>query len=52
MGLRELSVEKSYISYGEDNIVKSLIGPALKVATKYKRSVGFFFIKCVFDAGR
>jgi len=42
MGLRELSVEKSYISYGEDNIVKSLIGPALKVATKYKRSVGFF----------
>ena len=42
MGLKELSIEKSYISYGKNNIVTSLIAPALRVSNVYKRSVGFF----------
>lgn len=42
MELRDLSIEHSYISYGDNNIVKSLIGPALRVSSMYKRSVAFF----------
>lgn len=42
MNLRDISLERSYISYGESNIVNSVISPALKVSNVYKRSVGFF----------
>lgn len=42
MILKDLQLNRSYISYGEDNISKSLINPCLKVAKRYKRSAGFF----------
>ena len=42
MNLRDINLEHSYISYGESNIVNSVISPALKVSKVYKRSVGFF----------
>ena len=42
MNLKDIKLEHSYISYGESNIVNSVISPALKVSCIYKRSVGFF----------
>lgn len=42
MNFQDLNIEISYISYGEENIAKSLINPALKISKYYKRSVGFF----------
>jgi len=40
--LRELKLNRSYISYGDDTISESLIKPCLKVAKRYRRSAGFF----------
>lgn len=48
MSLTDLQVDISYITYGEYNIRDALIIPALKQATTYKRSVGFFS-SSVFD---
>lgn len=42
MGFRDLDIQKSYISCGETSIAKSFLVPALKQATLYQRSVGFF----------
>lgn len=42
MGLKNLTINHSYISYGTNNIVNSLIAPALKESKLYKRSAGFF----------
>lgn len=42
MSLKEICIEKSYISYGDQNLVDSLIGPALRNSKSYKRSAGFF----------
>jgi len=40
--LRDLQLNKSYISYGDNSISESLIKPCLKVAKRYRRSAGFF----------
>ncbi len=42
MSFKDLVIKKSYINQGADNIVDSLLNPALKQAVSYKRSVGFF----------
>ena len=42
MNLQELNIGISYITFGEQNIRDTLIVPALKCASAYKRSVGFF----------
>ena len=42
MSFKDLDIKLSYISCGEDNIVKSFLVPALKQTKKYRRSVGFF----------
>lgn len=42
MSLKDLDIKLSYISYGEENIAKSILVPALKHAKRYRRSVGFF----------
>lgn len=42
MSLKDINVQHSYTSYGKDNIVTSLLLPALQQAKIYKRSVGFF----------
>lgn len=42
MSLKDLSIKISYKSRGSENIVDSLIVPALRQASVYKRSVGFF----------
>ncbi len=42
MNLKSINLKHSYISYGESNIVNSVISPSLKVSNMYKRSVGFF----------
>ncbi len=42
MNFRDLEINRSYISYGQDNIASSFLVPALKCAKKYQRSVGFF----------
>ena len=42
MGLKGLDIKKSYISYGDENIAKSFLVPALKQTKLYQRSVGFF----------
>ena len=42
MSFKDLSIKRSYISYGDENIADSLIKPALKFTKNYKRSVGFF----------
>lgn len=42
MNFRDLDIKHSYISYGDQNIVSSLINPALRYTRCYKRSVGFF----------
>lgn len=40
--LKELHLNRSYVSYGNDSISESLIKPCLKVAKRYRRSAGFF----------
>lgn len=50
MGFKDLQIKKSYINQGSDNIVDSLLNPALKQAVSYKRSVGFsphLFLGCL-----
>lgn len=42
MNFQELELSRSYISRGDNNIVKSFLVPALKCAKEYMRSVGFF----------
>lgn len=42
MTFKELDIQRSYISFGDDNIAKSFLVPALKCTKTYKRSVGFF----------
>ncbi|MCL2599491.1 MAG: DNA repair protein, partial [Firmicutes bacterium] len=42
MGLKELSLCKSYISCGQEGIASALLVPSLCVATSYKRCAGFF----------
>ena len=42
MSLKDLDIKKSYINHGENNLVSSLINPALKESCLYRRSVGFF----------
>ena len=42
MNFKDLIIKKSYINQGVDNLVDNLLNPALKLATSYKRSVGFF----------
>lgn len=42
MGFRDLEIKQSYISCGQDNIAKAFLTPALRHASLYRRSVGFF----------
>ena len=42
MGFKQLSLERSYISCGNDNISHAFLIPALKCTKLYRRSVGFF----------
>lgn len=42
MDFKDLDIKHSYISYGEENIISSLVAPSLRYAKSYKRSVGFF----------
>lgn len=42
MNYKDLKLKNSYISCGEENIVKSFLIPALNYTKVYKRSVGFF----------
>ena len=42
MALSDLKIKLSYTSQGEDDILNDFLLPALKEATLYKRSVGFF----------
>lgn len=46
MGLKNLDIKRSYISYGDDNIPKAFLVPALRYAKSYQRSVGFFHPVC------
>lgn len=39
---KELTIQSSYISYGNENIASALINPALGCTKLYRRSVGFF----------
>lgn len=42
MTFKDLVIEKSYISQGNNNIADSFLVPVLKCTREYKRSVGFF----------
>lgn len=42
MGFRDLTIQQSYISCGENNIAKAFLVPVLKQAVLYQRSVGYF----------
>lgn len=42
MSFKDLSIKKSYINQGNDNMVDSLLNPALRLSVKYRRSVGYF----------
>ncbi len=42
MNYKDLDLEHSYISQGDNNIADSFLNPALKCTMVYKRSVGFF----------
>ena len=42
MNYREMTIEKSYRSKGDNNIADSFLIPVLKCTKEYKRSVGFF----------
>lgn len=50
---KELDIQLSYITLGEDNLAEKLICPLLKHAKTYKRSVGFFsssVLKTIMDS--
>lgn len=40
--LKDLIIKNSYISHGENNLVKSLINPSLKEGILYRRTTAFF----------
>lgn len=42
MSFRQLDIKHSYVSYGDENIAKSFLVPALRHTRLYRRSVGFF----------
>ena len=42
MNYKDLIIERSYISRGDNNIADSFLNPLLKCTKLYKRSVGFF----------
>lgn len=42
MNYKQISIEHSYISKGDNNIADSFLNPVLKCTKEYKRSVGFF----------
>lgn len=42
MDYKQLSIERNYISKGDNNISDSFLIPVLKCTKEYKRSVGFF----------
>ncbi len=42
MNFKELTIKKSYINQGSENLVDNLLNPALRSAVRYRRSVGFF----------
>ena len=42
MSYLELSINHSYISYGDDNIASAFLNPVLSHTQRYRRSVGFF----------
>lgn len=42
MNFKDLEIKKSYINQGPDNFLDCFLNPVLKLATSYKRSVGFF----------
>lgn len=42
MSYKHLNIKHSYISYGDENISKAFLVPALKQTKLYCRSVGFF----------
>ena len=42
MSFKDLDIKISYISFGDENIAKSFLVPALKQTRIYKRSVGYF----------
>lgn len=42
MNYKQLTIESSYISKGDNNIADSFLNPVLRYTKEYKRSVGFF----------
>ena len=42
MSFRQLDIKHSYVSYGDENIAKAFLIPALRQTSLYRRSVGFF----------
>ena len=42
MSYLDLSINHSYISYGDDNIASAFLNPVLSHTQRYRRSVGFF----------
>lgn len=42
MNYKQMNINHSYISRGNNNIADSFLNPALKCTKEYKRSVGFF----------
>lgn len=42
MNYKQISIEHSYISKGDNNIADSFLNPVLMCTKEYKRSVGFF----------
>ena len=42
MSYKDIKIQKSYISCGDDNIATAFVTPMLKQAKVYKRSVGYF----------
>ena len=42
MNYTKLTLKRSYISMGAENIAKSFLNPVLMCTKSYKRSVGFF----------
>lgn len=42
MSFRQIDIKHSYVSYGDENIVKAFLVPMLHHTKLYRRSVGFF----------
>ena len=42
MNFKDLEIRHSYINQGPDGLVEAFLNPALKYATEYKRSAGYF----------